>query len=125
MSVSIETEGGRTRFAPGEEIKGRASWDAPQPPEEVAVRLYWYTKGKGTQDHRVVETVTLPAPALAETRDFRIKAPLAPYSFSGKLISLIWGLRIDLSPGDEGQRLDVVISPNRAEVVLQSFEPST
>jgi hypothetical protein len=44
--------------------------------------------------------------------------PLAPYSFSGKLISLIWGLELVLEPSQETARFEFTLSPTGEEIML-------
>jgi hypothetical protein len=122
MSIRIELDNGRTAYAPGETISGRVTWQADEAPSEVALSLYWYTLGKGTQDHAVVGTVTLDLPRDEESRPFRLVAPAEPYSFSGKLISLTWALRAEMSPGDESDKVKLVISPTRSEILLHKDE---
>jgi hypothetical protein len=44
--------------------------------------------------------------------------PEGPYSFSGKLISLIWALELACSPGSETVRREITVSPTGHEIVL-------
>ena len=117
--IQIETRDGATAFAPGETVEGTASWQLEQPARTVELRLFWYTQGKGDQDVGVVATVPFPEPALQDRRGFRIPLPAGPYSFSGKLISLLWALEVVAEPGARAGRLEIVVSPSRREVVLQ------
>lgn len=78
------------RFQPGEEIAGAAQWRLDRAPQSVEVRLLWHTSGRGIEDVCVVETVRFDVPAQDDTRPFSLVAPDAPYSFSGKLITLEW-----------------------------------
>jgi len=66
----------------------------------------------------VVETVRFEPPLPEEARPFRFLAPAEPYSFSGKLISLLWALEVVALPGHESARLDLTISPTGKEVLL-------
>ena len=116
--VKIGTRDSRTEFRPGEEISGAVGWQLTQPPKSVEVRLFWYTRGKGTEDVSVVDTVRFDNPKQEEARPFSFTAPAGPYSFSGKLISLIWALELVTEPGNESARLDLTISPTGKEVVL-------
>jgi hypothetical protein len=108
----------RTAFAPGETIAGAADWAWEEAPKEAEVRLCWLTQGKGTEDAEVVQTVALANPRATDLRQFSFAAPEAPYSFSGKLISLIWAVEVVLQPGDVCERVEIVIAPERREVVL-------
>ncbi len=121
--IQIETRDGATAFAPGETVEGTASWQLETPARTVELRLFWYTQGKGDQDVGVVATVPFPEPALRDRRGFRIPLPAGPYSFSGKLISLLWALEVVAEPGARAGRIEIVVSPSRREVVLQPHSP--
>ncbi len=92
--LEISTEGGRLAFHPGEELRGTASWSLDAPPTKVELRLFWRTEGKGSQDVGVVETLSFDGAGAEDRREFRLRLPPGPYSFSGKLISLIWALEL-------------------------------
>jgi hypothetical protein len=122
--MQVETRDGTTAFAPGEAVEGTASWQLEKPAQSVELRLFWYTQGKGDQDVGVVATVPFPEPGLQDRRGFRISLPLGPYSFSGKLISLLWALEVVAEPGSRAGRLEVIISPSRREIQLQPHLPT-
>ena len=117
--IQIETRDGATAFAPGETVEGTASWQLEKPARTVELRLFWYTQGKGDQDVGVVLTVPFPEPALQDRRSFHVVLPQGPYSFSGKLISLLWALEVVAEPGSRAGRIEIVVSPSRREIVLQ------
>ncbi len=109
---------GRTAFEPGESIEVTAEWMFEENVESVELRLVWYTRGKGDTDISVVERVPFELPSLSETRQATFELPMAPYSFSGKLISLCWSIEL-VADGDEAShRLDITIAPGAREVVL-------
>ncbi len=114
----------RRQFRPGEELTGAAGWELDKPPQAVEVRLLWFTRGKGTEDVSVVQTVRFDQPQAAEARPFRFQLPAAPYSFSGKLISLVWALELVALPSKQSTRLDFVLGPDAREVVLPQTPPS-
>lgn len=58
-----------------------------------------------------------------ETRAFRFQLPEAPYSFSGKLISLAWALELIAYPSKEVVRREIVLAPGGSEVRLESVQP--
>ncbi len=97
----------RTSFKPGETVEGAVVGGSPA----VEVRLFWYTEGKGTQDLEVVAT----AHPDADGR-FRLPLPAAPYSFSGKLISLIWA--VEAVGGETCPRVELLVSPDGGEILL-------
>mgnify|MGYP001125599702 CR=1 FL=1 len=120
--LAIETPRGRTDYFAGEEMFGVCGWELDNPPENVELRLFWYTKGKGTRDVDVVQTVKFDNPRQTDQREFRLTLPEAPYSFSGKLISLIWALELVAEPGGDTDRLEITITPTGMEIELHSGE---
>jgi hypothetical protein len=59
----------------------------------------------------------------AEDRhEFRLRLPSGPYSFSGKLISLIWALEVVAEPGADAGRQDITLSPTGRELVIAAAE---
>lgn len=112
----------RTAFAPGEELAGAALWELESAPTLAEVRLVWSTKGKGTEDAAVVATIRFEAPQAGDTRPFSLRLPASPYSFSGKLISLLWAVELVLQPGDRHERIEIVVAPGGTEVLLPGEE---
>jgi hypothetical protein len=122
--LKIESHDGRTAFAPGEAIAGAASWSFDAPPDAVELRVIWYTQGKGTQDVGVVETVRYDAPGREDFREFKIRLPESPYSFSGRLVSLLWALELVAQPSGESARFEFVLGPGGKEIVLPEPPPA-
>ena len=120
MKLQIGLRENCTAFAPGDEIAGAVLWELDEAPRQAELRLLWFTRGKGTDDVGVVETVRFDAPQAGDTRSFSLRAPESPYSFSGKLISVIWALELVLEPGDHCERVEIVIGPDVREVVVQN-----
>lgn len=120
MTAALTTE--RKNYRPGEEIRGTATWSLPQAPTTAELRLFWHTRGKGDRDAATVETQTFPEPQLTETRHFSLRAPNFPFSFSGKLISLVWSLELVLEP-DGSESIELVIAPEGQEIDLYRTEP--
>lgn len=108
----------RRNFTPGGLIQGAVDWEEPNAPTSAEVRLGWFTAGKGSEDHFIVKTHPLEAPQPTDLRQFSFTAPPAPYSFSGKLVSLIWAVELVLQPGDRCERCEIVIAPEGKEVLL-------
>ena len=117
LKLAVREE--RTRFLPGDEIIAAACWKLDKTPQSVEARLFWFTRGKGTQDVNVVESVRFDHPQIEEARPVRFRLPEAPYSFSGKLISLIWTLDLVVEPSGESARLELTVSPTSEEIVLR------
>jgi len=116
----IQTAENRTAFVPGQEIAGQVSWTLDKQPDSLELRLIWYTRGKGTTDQETVHVIAFDSPKLQDQREFRLTLPEGPYSFSGKLISLIWALELVALPGKEQARLEIVVAPNAVEVTLHA-----
>jgi hypothetical protein len=115
---SIQTRNNKTQFLPGEEITGTVSGQLEPEPAAIELRLFWYTQGKGTQDVAILATIQFENPGPQDRREFRIQLPDGPYSFSGKLISLVWALELVVLPSEEASRLDITVSPTGREVLL-------
>src|SRR5215510_10930511 len=108
----------RKNFRGGETIEGVAGWRLEKPPTYAELRLFWFTRGKGTEDVGVVQTMRFEAPQLEEGRKFSFTLPLEPWSFSGQLVSLIWALELVIEPGEETARVELIVSPTGQEILL-------
>ena len=120
--LRVELEDGRTRFAPGERIRGTAGWRLEEPAEALEVRLFWFTRGKGERDVGIVETLAIDSATREGSREFSFRAPPAPLSFSGKLISLIWSIELVALPDGEAGRQEILLSRTGEEIRLGSLE---
>ena len=107
-----------TTFQPGDTIAGAALWEFTQKKKSIEVRLVWFTRGKGTEDGVIVATQAFDATQLADTGTFSFTAPEAPYSFDGTLIALVWAVELVAEPGDEFERIEILIAPGGKEIVL-------
>lgn len=118
----VEIAGGRRVFAPGEEVAGAAAWVLPEDPARVELRLHWRTEGRGDADVGVVASERFEAPGRRDRRSFAFRLPEGPYSFSGSLISLTWGLELVTEPFGALGRVEIVVSPLGAELRLRPLE---
>ena len=116
--LSIILEQDKTTFVPRETVRGTVRWNLDAGIRHLELSLFWYTAGKGTRDVGVIETYRLDEPGASGSKDFSFTLPEGPYSFSGKLISLIWALELTGSPGSETIRREITVSPSRREIVL-------
>jgi hypothetical protein len=116
--IQVETHGGTVSFRPGDLIEGTVRWQLAEPPEEIELRLFWSTEGKGDQDLEVVATVPFENPGALDCHTFRVRLPEGPYSFSGKLITLRWALEVVSQPGDHAGNLFLTVSPTGEEIQL-------
>lgn len=117
-SLRIELDQNQTAYQPGQTISGTASWQHDRVPKNACVRLYWHTQGKGTEDAGVAEEFILDMPQMSDRRRFEWTLPAGPYSFSGRLISLIWGVELEVDK--EYCNTDIIVAPNGEEIVLGS-----
>ncbi|MBI9077455.1 MAG: hypothetical protein JEZ02_18760 [Desulfatibacillum sp.] len=116
--LDIQLEEDRTIFKPGESLTGRASWYLEKEPKAARVRLFWYTMGKGTEDSQVADVVIFDKPMQQDNRSFRFTLPIAPYSFSGTLISLKWGVELDIKGNKEVCTKEFALTPFEKEIIL-------
>ena len=116
LSVALRED--KTAFAPRETIHGTVQWSLDANPQHLDLSLFWYTSGKGTRDVGVVETQRFDDPGAHGSKDFSFTLPDGPYSFSGKLISLLWAIELTCSPGSETVRREITVSPTGQEIVL-------
>lgn len=108
----------RKNFRPDEIIEGVAGWQLEQLPISLELRLFWFTRGKGTEDVSVIHKLRFENPQLAEGRRFSFTLPAEPYSFSGQLVSVIWALELVVEPGEHATRVEFVMSPTGQELLL-------
>lgn len=118
ITLQVKTDGGKTRFQPGETVRGAASWFFDEKVRELDLRLFWYTQGRGERDVKVVESLPFRDPQAQESRDFSFQLPAVPFSFEGKLIALAWALELVAQPSGQAFRVDLAVSPTGEPVRL-------
>jgi len=118
MSLVIQIRDSKTAFSPRESVMGEVSWQLDAAPKSAELRLLWRTSGRGSPDVGIVESVTFENPQATETRPFAFTLPEGPYSFSGALITLRWGLELVTDPGDQTACVDFVVAPEERAVTL-------
>jgi hypothetical protein len=119
--LDIFSTDNRTARQPGETVELSAMWALRAPPRVLEARLFWFTRGKGTEDVEVVATQEVPSPAAAGEHVFRFVLPDAPWSFSGKLISLLWA--VELVADKRSARWEFTLAPGGREVRLHGASP--
>ena len=124
--ITISIDQSKAAFCPGEPITGIVSWsELDESTTKLDTRLIWYTEGKGDQDHEVVGSESTENPGSSGSIPFMFVAPTRPFSFSGKLISLIWAIEVVQFPSREGNREQISISKLGPEIILDnSFQES-
>lgn len=117
--IQIKLDVTPPHFEPGERIAGRVHWQELHSRDTVVeVRLSWATTGKGDRDSASLETKSFPLKPGEGSAAFEFLAPQFPYSFSGKLISLVWHIEATVDFSRQSTALQIVIAPNRKEVLL-------
>lgn len=119
MELSLQLNQDPTTLVPGQVIDGVVEWRLDSPPKTAALRLFWYTEGRGTQDVGVVEEINLPTQRREGRGTFRFTIPLAPFSFQGQLVTVKWAVELLFNKGKDVQRLDLIVSPWVEQVKLQ------
>jgi hypothetical protein len=122
--IDLSLAGGRASFAPGEILEADALWALSVAPKTVEARLFWHTRGKGTEDIGLVQRESVATPISAGEHRFRFTLPAGPYSFSGKLISVLWAIELVAEPGGQVARCEFVLSPSGKEIVLSPAAPT-
>jgi hypothetical protein len=94
MIAEIDLDGGTVRYRPGESVSGAVKWSFPAVPNGAALCLRWRAEGKGTPDAGSPIAVQFEDALATDRRAFRLVLPIMPYSFSGKMLSIVW--RVEL-----------------------------
>lgn len=119
--MNIQIDSNQTHFSPGENISGIASWaGAATEATTVVLRLFWFTRGRGTQDIELVQEARWPA--AQGQAPFSWDLPAEPYSFSGRLVSLTWALELVILPEEIAERQEFQYGPGAKEVELTPVE---
>lgn len=106
----------RTHFEPGERVLGTIRWDhSGKKAQMVRLSLVWHTEGKGSEDAETVAQVEIRSPPPSGRERFGFDLPPWPWSFSGKLVSIVWTVEASLEPGGELARVELVMGPGREE----------
>jgi hypothetical protein len=122
MEINLHIEIPQLAFDPGDAITGTIRWSVEKPPREVTLSLFWRTSGRGTEDSGVEVTQTWETDALAGKEAFSVQLPPSPYSFTGSLIALTWGLELSTKKGGDVTSLDLIMSPTCSDIELAQID---
>lgn len=122
-TMTVELDGGRDSFKPGERVEGQASWELPEAPRSLEVRLFWSTSGRGDQDQEVVAVEEVPAPAASGWVRFSFQLPAGPYSFAGQLVSLGWAVELVAAREEMAASAPILVGPEGREVRIDGEPP--
>jgi hypothetical protein len=123
-TMTVELDGGRSAFSPGERVEGQASWELPEPPQSLEVRLFWSTSGRGDTDQEVIAVEPVPSPAASGWVRFSFQLPPGPYSFSGQLVSLAWAVELVAPREEMAGSAPFVMGPEGREVRIDGEPPA-
>ncbi len=117
--IEINTTLGVKNFHPGDDVTGKVNWDLESGPKEVVVNLLWHTQGKGTEDNDRVDQIVISQHTKRGEANFSLKIPkTGPWSFSGKLISILWIVEVVTNPTTEKMEVEIIVGPEAREIVI-------
>lgn len=121
--LPIKLDQPQANFAPGDLISGTiATSDLPSDTSKLAIRLLWFTTGKGTRDVNTCFEIVQAIGPRTSAQTFEFIAPHRPLSFSGQLISLQWAIEVVAFPSRQSSLAEVVITHSDAEITLLNTE---
>jgi hypothetical protein len=120
--MTLELADSKTKYRPGESLEGVAFWELDTAPRTLEVRLFWRTQGKGTVDVEVVQSLPFDGVGARDRRPFRFALPPGPYSVSGALVSVVWGVEIVTEPSEDAASVEITLSPTGEEVRLTRID---
>lgn len=119
--ISIRLGQSDAAYAPGDSIHGEVTWTEQERTKTIEARLIWYTLGFGSRDLQIVDRTVWDATPEGRGR-FDFQAPRQPYSFSGRLISLVWAVEVVTLPSKKAESATLVIAPERREIDLSKVQ---
>ncbi len=126
--ISIHIDYDHKDYTPGDIISGTVLWTPEsvgkiknaKRAKEVRVSLFYQTSGRGTQEVHIVADQTWPADQTKGS--FQFTLPHEPYSFSGKLISLTWGLEAVSASDKETALYEITLTPTGQPIILDAID---
>ena len=106
---------------PGETVEGTVRWSLEKPPKDLELRIFWFTRGRGTEEAESVLILPLGGEQSGE-RSFSHVLPGSPWSTDGKLISIIWGVELVEKWAGSLALEEFTVGPQRRAVVLGAVE---
>ena len=116
--IEIRMKDDKTRFSPFDQMEAEITWDSSVV-HDIKVELLWSTRGRGSEDTYVQDARRIAVKQeRSSMKNLIFQAPVGPYSFSGKLISLIWYLSASDEGGSQSAELELVIAPGEKEIII-------
>jgi hypothetical protein len=120
--MHVELADSKTKYRPGETLEGVAFWELDNAPRVLELRLFWRTQGKGTVDVEVVQALPFNGIGARDRRPFRFVLPAGPYSVSGSLVSVVWGVELVTEPVGDAASVEITLSPTGEEIRLTRID---
>jgi hypothetical protein len=124
LVLELSLEGGLTAFEPGTGVAGVAAWSSRVAPKGMELRLTRSTRGPGGRDFKIADTLPFREVLATDRRPFIFTLPRHPYTFRGRLLSLVWTLELVALPTEEKTAVELTIAPGRQAVDLTDGEVS-
>ena len=111
MNETAKIELASATVKPFGALEGVVRWLRSERPLSLELRVFWMTRGRGTEEVGVeaVSPVSLGADGSAA---FSIVLPGLPWSFDGQLISVSWAVELVDDRGDGCAMAEFVLSPD-------------
>ncbi len=116
--LSIQIDGNKTVYCPGETLRGAIRWQYDDRPGRIELRLFWFTEGPGPDDIGIVDTLVQDDPSPADTRSFQFRVPAGPYSYDGKSFHIRWALELLAPDRKDHTRLGLIVSPTTQPIAI-------
>jgi hypothetical protein len=118
--ISIQIDGGKLHYRPGEKISGVVSWSAERAPASIEVRLFWFTTGESPRQIGMVARTVFSRPAAHDNQRFEFVLPAKPWSFEGRLAGLYWAVEAILLPTRVCARTVITVGPDGQVISLRA-----
>ncbi len=114
----LRISGLEAHYRPGSTVRGTVAWSLSKAPKSLAANLFWRTEGRGDSDLKVVATQEFPDAGPMGSKGFELKIPEGPFSFSGRLISLVWGIEVVVNNGKDSASGFFLVTPDEKEISI-------
>lgn len=111
MNVSIALDDPRAQHVPESTFAATVRWSGGEENTTGVVRLVWWTEGKGDRDFEIVAEHELDAVGGEGEAALEFTYPALPYSYSGKVVSIRWGIEAAFRPGKHLELLPLTMGP--------------
>jgi hypothetical protein len=108
-------------FEPYGTVTGAVHWSLEKPPEALELRLFWFTRGRGTEEAQAISTLDLDSSVNGE-RPFSFVLPGSPWSIDGRLVSIVWGIELVEKKQGSLALEEFVMGPDGKATVLSAVE---